>query len=621
MSPIAAFAVAAAIGCGSSDFGNRDAGAAADAGPYEPVAPAVPVLTPCPKGWREVTDPVEPDIVTCDPWPASGRETCAADSAHFPGEPGCRPIGSPCPPGDFPEVPAGARVVYVRAGAVGGDGTLASPLGTITEGITAAEIGGIVALARGTFDELVTMRKSVTVLGACPAETTIASSAPSESRSTVTFTAPEGARLENVRISGERGGIAVEMGDPVEIASVIIEGTVANAINAYAGRVVATDVVVRDVRIDVTGDRGYGIEIWRGGEVELARVVVENAWTNAVFVDEPGSELHATDLVVRGTRARPIDGDFGVGLMVQQGAHADVARVVLEDNEAQGLVVRRPDTGIVARDLFVRDAPQGDVDPRWGQGIEAIDGAAFDFARTTIELGRQAGLVVAGAGTDGTFADAVVRDGGGRVRGIGAAIQDGGHVRMSRVAILRGRSVGILVAYPGTELSADDLVVRGTQEQRSDANFGDGIEVHTGATLTLTRADVSANRRFGILVAHGGAAATLTDVVVEGTQEAACSETDGCIAFGSGVTAKDTAVVRMSSFRSSDNALCGLQVASESEVDLSIGVVSGNAIGANVQIEGYDIGRLQDRVIYVDNDQTLDSQALPLPEVIGSIGG
>ena len=55
-----------------------------DAGqpPIEPPAP--PALTPCPPGWRELTDP-ETGTVTCDPWPETGHEECTAvDEAHFP---------------------------------------------------------------------------------------------------------------------------------------------------------------------------------------------------------------------------------------------------------------------------------------------------------------------------------------------------------------------------------------------------------------------------------------------------------------------------------------------------------------------------------------------------------
>src|SRR5687768_13623026 len=91
-------------GCGDDADPPRDAGvgadtAAADAPPAGPDAgpileevmpPALPVLGPCPAGWRTI----EGEIATCDPWPATGRAECAAPhEAHFPGAPGCAPVG------------------------------------------------------------------------------------------------------------------------------------------------------------------------------------------------------------------------------------------------------------------------------------------------------------------------------------------------------------------------------------------------------------------------------------------------------------------------------------------------------------------------------------------------
>jgi len=48
-------------------------------------------------------------------------------------------------------------------------------------------------------------------------------------------------------------------------------------------------------------------------------------------------------------------------------------------------------------------------------------------------------------------------------------------------------------------------------------------------------------------------------------------------------------------------------------VDLHDGEVSSNPIGANVQTAGYDIARLNDNVIF-DNDDNFDMSALPIPE-------
>src|SRR5687767_7702175 len=119
--------------CGGGSAASPDAGLPDAEIMITIAAPAPPVFTPCPAGWREVEGG---DVTVCDPWPATGRvSTCAADEAHFPGEPGCARIGTACPAGDWPEgLPAGASILHVRPGApAGGDGSQAAPYATIAE--------------------------------------------------------------------------------------------------------------------------------------------------------------------------------------------------------------------------------------------------------------------------------------------------------------------------------------------------------------------------------------------------------------------------------------------------------------------------------------------------------
>jgi hypothetical protein len=60
-----------------------------------------------------------------------------------------------------------------------------------------------------------------------------------------------------------------------------------------------------------------------------------------------------------------------------------------------------------------------------------------------------------------------------------------------------------------------------------------------------------------------------------------------------------------------------VQLALDGSIDLSDGEVSGALVGACVQVPGYDIARLQDRVLYRDNGTNLDVTTLPIPELDG----
>ena len=49
-------------------------------------------------------------------------------------------------------------------------------------------------------------------------------------------------------------------------------------------------------------------------------------------------------------------------------------------------------------------------------------------------------------------------------------------------------------------------------------------------------------------------------------------------------------------------------------MDLHNGVVSYNPIGMNIETEDFDIYRLMDEVLYIDNEVNLDARELPVPE-------
>ena len=122
-----------------------------DVNPAEPAA--LPVLTPCPEGWREVTDDGT-GVVVCDPWPETGPGDCADDEAHLPGEPGCERVGPACPSGDYAEdLPTDRTIVYVLAGASsGGDGSITSPFASLEDATAASMPTDVIAVGRGTYE-------------------------------------------------------------------------------------------------------------------------------------------------------------------------------------------------------------------------------------------------------------------------------------------------------------------------------------------------------------------------------------------------------------------------------------------------------------------------------------
>lgn len=136
-------------------------------------APAWPLFPECPAGWsREALaidrgatlGPATVDVCAPPAW-----ADCAAPSMQAARDVGCGPIGA-CAAGEFADaLPADAT--FVRAGAVGGDGSRAHPFGAIAQAVAAR--ARTIALARGRYAEAVALTGEVDVIGPCAAETAL----------------------------------------------------------------------------------------------------------------------------------------------------------------------------------------------------------------------------------------------------------------------------------------------------------------------------------------------------------------------------------------------------------------------------------------------------------------
>jgi hypothetical protein len=564
--------------------GDADSDADSDLEIAPPAPPAPPVFTPCPLGWREVTDP-ESDLVTCDPWPEGGPHECAEDEAHFPGEPGCSRIGTACPVGDWAEdLPADREVLYVRAGApAGGTGTREAPLGSIAEAMDAAREGTIIALSKGMFDEAVRLRTGVTLWGACVAETVLACSTSSSDRGTVSVGGSETV-VRNLQIGGNRPGVTVVGGSTFSVR-------------------------LEEVRVSNARVRGVAVS---GGTAELNDIIV--------------SDTHGAD-----------DETMGFGLEVNGGARVDVQRADFTGNYDVGILVGLPDTVVTLTDVVVRGTEiRGDG--RGGEGLHVEDGPRVEVNRSVFERNQRFGLSIGGEGTILLVNDVIIRDTGFRGNGmyaIGLEMGNGSEAVLNRAVLERNLYAGITAGDPGTRLELNDIIVRETLSRR-DGLGGRGLEVQTAMLAEVHRAVFERNREIGVIAGDPDTELLMFDVQVRETFERECArDTCGEYPGGAGVVSIAGAHVEIERFLIDFNASCGIQMAfgmflneegiwvdfaTGGTMDLHEGEVSNNPIGANVQTEGFDINRLMDRVVFRDNERDLDMTELPVPEMGNPLG-
>jgi hypothetical protein len=201
-------------------------------------------------------------------------------------------------------------------------------------------------------------------------------------------------------------------------------------------------------------------------------------------------------------------------------------------------------------------------------------------------------------------------------RGTGLLVQQGASAHAARLLVDEFREVGLLVGLEEASLDAEDLIVRNGRSRELDGKVGRGLGAQDDARVSIRRALFEDNRDVGVLSIHGSEV-TLEDVAVRATLPQACADTtctEEPLGYGLGAV---SAVLSATRFRVSDSSLCGAFLADDGAMDLSTGEIVDGAIGACVQVDDYDFGRLQRSVSYRENGLNLESTMLPTPVVAG----
>jgi len=503
-----------------------DAGATTDgaasmpAPPAEPAEAAWPSMTPCSAGWVEATD--ASGATVCMPWSEPAPAACAAGEALFPGG-GCARVGTECAADGWPTgLPTDRPILYVRAdAAAGGTGARDAPFARIADAMAAASAGTIVAVATGTYDEDVRVRGSVTLWGACVAETLVTSTRTSEMAGTVS-SGGAGAAARNLRISGARIGVSVVgAGATLDLDDVAIDGASnIGILVALGGHVSARSLVVRNVSESDGVGSGRGINV-QSASIEIERGVVEHTHLAGVFVTGEGSP--GTTATLSGVAIRDIEPDsggfIGHGLHVRAGALVTASDLVVERATELGVAVTESGTSVSIMGALVRDIARGSSGD--ARGVFAGEQASIDASRIVIERLGTAAVVAVDRGTTLRLTDAIVRDstgdevthswGNGIVAGLGATFD------VERAVLRATRSIAIGAADDGTSLTLQDVRVLETQVEESSGERGRALQAQSGATLHGTRIELRSNREVSALAGNPGTALALEDLVVSET--------------------------------------------------------------------------------------------------------
>ncbi|MGH2830676.1 MAG: right-handed parallel beta-helix repeat-containing protein [Actinomycetota bacterium] len=201
-------------------------------------------------------------------------------------------------------------------------------------------------------------------------------------------------------------------------------------------------------------------------------------------------------------------------------------------------------------------------------------------------------------------------------QGTGIYLTGGVRADLGNINLYDNTSGGLIAQGVGTAVIAENLVLRGNSVNpfylSADGpclfdRGGGGVLVRFGAHMTLSDSSIADTAFLGAAAYSEGTILTILDSRIDDT-----TQVGDCGGFS--VSALDDGYVRLEDVTLIGSDRCGLMIATGGTADYHIGYVSEHPIGACVQTEGFDVLRLQSRVVYDDNERQLDSTTLPVPE-------
>jgi len=587
-----------------------------DTGVTAPNMPALPSLTPCPEGWREITVMDGPTV--CEPWAEGVAPSCDESEARFVGEAGCSRVGSACPAGRFPEgVVATGSAIYVDGSAAsGGDGSEGAPLSAIGDALSRATAGDVVVVSVGTYAGRFVVPPGVELRGACPAETTLTTPVAAPGLTGVVM--PDGldTRLTDVSIiDTEDVGVLVRSGTAMHLDGVVIAGARTGGVIAIdGGAVTAESIAVRRTRAFDDGGFGRGLQVEFGATAEVRRAVFEQNRGAGVSTAGADARITLEDVAIVGTLPEGGTREFGRGINAQDGATVELTRVLVEGNRDVGIYAIDGGSQHVFRDVVVRGTIAQQSDNTGGRAFE-IDRSQASLDRVHLVENMEMGIYADDSNL--MLEDIVIREvapqpvDGDYGRGINL---DRGTHEGRRLFLEACRDLGVVVWGDGATLSLEDIVVRDTRPMEATGVRGRALSALFGPDVSVVRGVFERSHELAVNAVGAGTSLDLVDVRITSVSEAACASTTCAEApFGIGLGSYEEALITARSFVIEGAAFCGVHVAFGGGLDLMTGTVSGSAIGACVQDDGFDVSRLTGGVAYVDNGVNLDATTLPIP--------
>jgi hypothetical protein len=351
--------------------------------PIAPAPPAIPSFV-CPSGWDP--RPWSGENVVCDPPSHPELTDCPQGQVQRFGEKACATFGAGPPAGEWNDQLGSAPVIYVRAGATGGDGSRAAPFGTLLEALAAATPQETIALSAGRFEVPGCTTFMQPIVGAWSSGTVIATTAACDHALRAAGTEPA---LREVTIAG---GVQVSEGSALDLSTVAIEGTASHCLLALPGSTLSAEGVL------LRGCPGAGLFALE------ANVALSDVFVRDVPI---GFELARTTATI----TRAIVRGALIGAHATESSSLQVSSALIEGSTHSGLYVGRG--SLLASEVVVREtANTTTVAAAVRLEDHPGEDTVLDLSRALIESTRGIGVLIVApyARARATITDTVIRD-------------------------------------------------------------------------------------------------------------------------------------------------------------------------------------------------------------------
>lgn len=380
---------------------------------------------------------------------------CRPGELAIMGETTCHPV-APCARGKWGDIVIDTDTVFVDESYVvgDGDGSELKPWPTIGQGIAAAEPGATIAIAAGSYEEIIILTQPVVLWGRCPADVEIVGGATSIATVDLRPGA-QGSIVRSIAVTGATAGI---------------------------GATGAIDLTVENVWAHDLADAGVILEDALGPTAMTVRdSLIERAGETGILAS--GASIVVERSVVRdtvGTTARGIN--VGSSLYIVAPGSAEIRRSLVERSAQIGLYVGGATTTVEETLVHEGSSPVAMggigvvIEHDWTNNLPA----SMTASSVVLQANQLAGVFVNGGTllmSDSTVRGTRPASDGRFGRGLFAQIEVNtatpGRIELNHSLIDDNHEVGLVVSGAQGKLVATR--VRGTKLQVVDMSFGDGV--------------------------------------------------------------------------------------------------------------------------------------------------